>query len=174
MYCHVCSASTLKCRTIRSRVSEVSIQVTVPNGEVEDVWSPPMVLGCECETQAKFVTRNEQSLGVDAGFHGVGLGVSGTQVTEEEWSGTVPTTQMLITRDSLCGDTTLWLIKEAATLSGREGLPARLSNMSFTLTKQSEAFMFNCLVRLGGGKKYYLRSSPRSPCWFEYLSSLLS
>ena len=164
---------TLKCRAIGSRVSEASIQVTVPNGEVEDVWSPRMVLEREGEMQAKFVTRNEQSLGVDAGFHGVGLGISGTRVTEEERSGTLPITQMSIAGDSLRGDTASWLIKEAATLGGA-GLPARLSDMSFKLTKQPDAFIFDCLVRVGGGKKYHLKSSNRSPRWFEYLSSVLS
>ena len=171
---------TLKCRAFGNRVSEVSIQVTVPNGEVENVQSPaPMVLGREREMQAKFTTRNEQKLGVDAGVQGVGLaaalGVSETRVTEEERSGTLPSMQMLITGDSLRGDTASWLIKEAATLEGGAGLPARLSDLTFTLTRQPEAFRFNCLVGVGGGKKYHLKSSERH--WqsrlLDYLISFL-
>ena len=164
---------TLKCRAIDDRVSEVSIQITVPNGEVKDVQSPsPMVLGelgREGEMQAKFFTRNEQRLGVDAGVPRVGLtaSVSQTRVSEEERSGTLPTTRMSITGDSLRGDTASWLISEATTLEGGAGLPARLSDMSFTLIKQPEAFGFDCLVRVGGGKKYHLKSS-FSP-WFQYL-----
>jgi hypothetical protein len=161
---------TLKCRAIGKRVSEVSIQIAVPNGEVEDVQSPPfMVLEREGETQVKFITRNEQKLGVDAGVPHVGLVVSGARVTEEERSGTLPTTQMSITGDSLRGDTASWLIKEATTLRGGAGLPARLSDMSFTLAKQPEAFRFDCLIRIGGGKRYHLKSSGSSSSrWLRF------
>lgn len=166
---------TLKCRAIGKRVSEVSIHITVPNGEVEDVRSPsPMVLGREGETQATFITRNEQRLGVDAGVSYVGLAVSGTRVREEERSGTLPATQMSITGDSLRGDTASWLIKEATTLQGGAGLPARLSDMSFTLTKQPEAFEFDCLVIVGGGKRYHMKSSENSPRWFQFLGKFSS
>ena len=78
------------------------------------------MLGHEREMQAKFTTRNEQKLGVDAGVQGFGLatalGVSETRVTEEERSGTLPSMQMSITGDSLRGNTASWLIKEATTL----------------------------------------------------------
>lgn len=118
----------------------------------------------EGETQVKFITCNEQKLDVDAGVPDAGLAVSGARasVTEEERSGTLPTTQMSITGDSLRGDTALWLIKEAATLRGGAGLPARLSDMSFTLAEQPEAFRFDCLIRIGGGIKYHLKSSGSS------------
>ena len=159
---------TLKCRAIDNRVSEVSIQVIVPNGEVKDVQSPSlMALGREGEMQAKIITREEQKTVIDLGVpRRVGFNASDTRAIEEQLSGTVPNTQMSIAGDSLRGDTASWLITEAVTLKGGAGLPANLSGMSFTLIKQPDLFEFDCLVRVGGGKQYHLKSSGE---WFRFL-----
>jgi hypothetical protein len=163
---------TLKCHAFDDRVSEVSIQVNVPKGEVLDVQSPlPITVpGHDGEMQVKFSTRNEQksAVQVDAGLgvpRALTVSHGGTSVTGEERSGTVPSTQMSISGYSLRGDTASWWVKEGATVMGGTGLPAKISDMFFALRKQPGAFGFDCLVRVGKGKKYYLKSPQGSSLW---------
>jgi hypothetical protein len=166
---------TLKCHAFDDRVSEVSIQVNVPKGEVLDVQSPPptMVPGREGEMQVKLSTRNEQksAVQVDAGLgvpRALTVSHGGTSVTGEERSGTVPSTQMSINGCSLRGDTASWRVKEGTTVMGGAGLPEKISDMLFAVRRQPEAFGFDCLVRVGKGKKYYLKSSQTS-FWYKLL-----
>jgi hypothetical protein len=156
---------TLKCHAFGDRVSEVSIQVTVPNGEVVKVEPPPpMVPVCEGEMQVKFSTRNEQRSGVqvDAGLavsRALTVGYDEASITGEELSGTMSNTQMSITGHSARRDIASWSIKEGATVMDGAGLPAKVSDMFFALRRQPEAFGFDCLVRVGKGKRYDLSSS---------------